>query len=161
MNESAGTEKAIRVTLLGTGTPVLDLARQHSSILVEIGEEKLLFDCGRGVTMQLARMNIPSKQINIVFITHHHYDHICDLGEFLMTSWHNGHQQPFFIYGPNGTANIVAALLGQVYARDIDFALSHDASLITKPIHERQMIKIADIFLQHCGASARQSIQNI
>lgn len=45
--------------------------------------------------------------------------------------------------------------------RDIDFALSYNARMITKPIHEKQMIKIADMFLQHCGAGARESIKNI
>jgi CheY-like chemotaxis protein len=45
--------------------------------------------------------------------------------------------------------------------RDIEFALSYNASMITKPIHDNQMIKIADIFLQHCGAGVRESIQNI
>ncbi len=141
MNGNTDTDKQVRITLLGTGTPVLDPARQHSSILIEIGEEKLLFDCGRGVTLQLTRMNIPSKQVNTVFITHHHYDHICDLGEFLMTSWHNGHHQPFFIYGPNGTANIVAALLEQVYARDINFALFTEDDVVDL----RELVQVREI----------------
>jgi CheY-like chemotaxis protein len=45
--------------------------------------------------------------------------------------------------------------------RDIDFALSYNARLITKPIHERQMMKIADIFLEHCGSTERESIQRM
>ena len=113
----------MRVTLLGTGTPILDPARQQSALLVEIGDEKLLFDTGRGVIVQLASVGIHPQQANPIFITHHHYDHICDLGEFLLTSWHSGREAPIDVYGPRGTAEIVAALFEQVYARDITFAL--------------------------------------
>ena len=113
----------MRITLLGTGTPILDPKRQASALLIEIEDEKLLFDAGRGVTTQLANAGIPPQHVNPVFITHHHYDHIGNLGEFLLTSWHNGRETPLNIYGPHGTAEIIAALLGKVYARDIAFAL--------------------------------------
>ncbi len=44
----------MRLFLLGTGTPILDLQRQATTaILIEIGSEKVLFDAGRGVTTQL------------------------------------------------------------------------------------------------------------
>lgn len=113
----------MRITLLGTGTPILESKRQASALLIEIGDEKLLFDAGRGVTTQLVNVGIPPQYVNPIFITHHHYDHIGNLGEFLLTSWHNGRETPLNVYGPHGTAEIIAALLGQVYARDIAFAL--------------------------------------
>lgn len=141
MSVKAEPEKQVRVTLLGTGTPILDASRQHSSSLIEIGEEALLFDCGRGVTSQLARAGIPSAGIHNIFITHHHYDHICDLGEFLMTSWHNGHNDSFFIFGPPGTAEIVSALFDKVFARDINFALFTEEGLTDL----RKLLKVKDI----------------
>ena len=131
----------MKIILLGTGTPILELNRQHSAVLIEIGNEKFLFDCGRGVTMQLARAGILSTRIDSIFITHHHYDHICDLGEFLMTSWHNGHDTPFFIYGPPGTSEIVGALLEKVFARDINFALFTEKD---KP-DIRKLVKVKEI----------------
>jgi ribonuclease BN (tRNA processing enzyme) len=76
---------------------------------------KLLFDAGCRVTSQMVRAGIEPQHIDAVFITHHHYDHISSLGEFLLTAWHNGREKPVTIYGPRGTAEIVAALLGQVY----------------------------------------------
>jgi ribonuclease BN (tRNA processing enzyme) len=113
----------MRITLLGTGTPILDPKRQASALLVKVGDDKLLFDAGRGVTTQLVNVGIPPRHVNPIFITHHHYDHIGNLGEFLLTSWHNGRETPLNVYGPHGTAEIVAALLEKVYARDIAFAL--------------------------------------
>lgn len=113
----------MRITLLGTGTPVLDPARQHSSLVVHIGDQKILVDAGRGVTSQMARAGIHPQDIDAVFITHHHYDHIGNLGEFLLTAWHGGRTAPLPIYGPPSTREIVNSLLNQVYARDIAFAL--------------------------------------
>ena len=41
----------MKVTLLGTGSPVPSNVRFSQSTLVEAGTEKLLFDLGRGVTI--------------------------------------------------------------------------------------------------------------
>ena len=131
----------MRITLLGTGTPMLDPSRQQSALLIEIGDEKLLFDTGRGVTAQLTRIHVPPWQVNPIFITHHHYDHICDLGEFLLTSWHNGREQPLNIYGPPGTAGIVAALFEHVYARDIAFTLFNEDDVVDI----RKLVQITEV----------------
>lgn len=120
----------MQVILLGTGTPVLDANRQQSALLVDIDGKKLLFDAGRGVTSQMARAGIQPQYIDAVFITHHHYDHISDLGEFLLTAWHNGRDTLINIFGPRGTAKIVATLLGEVFSRDIAFALFNDADAV-------------------------------
>jgi ribonuclease BN (tRNA processing enzyme) len=120
----------MRVTLLGTGTPVLDPSRQASALLIEIGNEKLLFDAGWGVMTQLVKAGVQLQQVNSIFITHHHYDHIGNLGEFLLTSWYDGREAPLTIYGPPGTDEILTALLGQVYAREITFALFYDDNLV-------------------------------
>lgn len=129
------------VHFCGTGTPELDLSRQHSSLVVECGSSRLLFDAGRGITTQLLRLGKTPMQVESVFITHHHYDHICDLGEFILANWHNGRMAPLNIYGPHGTAKIVAAWLDQIYYRDILFTLRADSDMTD--IHE--MVHVTDI----------------
>jgi ribonuclease Z len=111
------------ITLLGTGTPTLDQNRKGSSLLIEVGNEKLLFDAGRCVTTQLLKAGIQPQSVNPIFITHHHFDHIGNLGELLLTMWHNERTSQIDIFGPNGTSEIIAALFGQVFKRDIAFAL--------------------------------------
>ncbi len=113
----------VQVVLLGTGTPILDAKRQQSALLVQLSDQGLLFDAGRGVTSQMARMGLRPAQVSYIFVTHHHYDHISDLGEFLMTAWNNGREDPVTIYGPPGTASIVAAFFERIFARDIAFSL--------------------------------------
>ena len=120
----------MRIILLGTGTPLLELKRQASALLIETGDVKLLFDAGRGVTTQLVSAGVYPQQVDCIFITHHHHDHIGNLGEFLLSAWHNGRESPLNLYGPPGTAEIVAALFDQVYARDIAFALFNEQGLV-------------------------------
>ena len=131
----------MHITLLGTGTPVVDPKRQQSALLVDINDEKLLFDAGRGVTSQMARAGIAPQQVGSVFITHHHYDHICDLGEFLLTAWHSGRATPLNVYGPHGTTQMVAALLNQVYALDIAFALFN----VADAVDIRDLVQVTEV----------------
>ena len=120
----------MQIILLGTGTPILDAARHQSALLVDIDGEKILFDAGCAVTSQMAKADVEPRLVDAVFITHHHYDHISGLGEFLLTAWYNGRETPIILYGPQGTARIVTALFEEVYARDIAFTLFNDADTI-------------------------------
>ena len=45
-----------KVTLLGTGTPIPDPDRFGPSTLVEAGNQKLLFDAGRGVPIRVRQI---------------------------------------------------------------------------------------------------------
>ena len=47
-----GRRQHMKVTLLGTGTPILDIHRFGMSTLVEAGGQQLLFDAGRGVAIR-------------------------------------------------------------------------------------------------------------
>ena len=111
----------MRLYFCGTGTLAFDLSRQHASLVVEHNSTRLLFDAGRGVTTQLLKLGLSPLQIDALFITHHHYDHICDMGEFIMANWHNGRVDPFFIFGPPETNRIVTVLMDEVFSRDIKF----------------------------------------
>ena len=109
------TAQAIRVTLLGTGTPSPRPDRFGPSILVEAGDQKLLFDCGRGVPIRLAQLHVPMGQLTAVFLTHLHSDHVVGLPDLWLTGWlanpQFGHRtQPMRLYGPRGTAAMVSAL---------------------------------------------------
>ncbi|GAA4159021.1 hypothetical protein GCM10023069_01620 [Shinella granuli] len=58
--------------------------------MAEVNGRRLLFDVGRGTLSSLARMNIPITAIDRVFITHHHYDHIGELAELIISGWTEG-----------------------------------------------------------------------
>ena len=117
---------AMQVTLLGTGTPTPDPQRQGPATLVRVGERPLLFDAGRGVVLQLLHAGVTLADVDTVFITHHHYDHIGELADLLITTWMErsripGAARPVRIVGPPGTRAIVEALFSQVYEKDLTF----------------------------------------
>ncbi len=111
----------MKLTLLGTGGPRPDPRRHGAAAVLQIGDEYLLFDTGRGVVLQLVATGVPLERVSPIFLTHHHYDHIGDLADVILTSWLLGRQQPLQLFGPPGTKAIVTALLEQVYDRDITF----------------------------------------
>ena len=118
----------MKITLLGTGTPT-NLTRFQAGVIVEIGNDILLFDAGRGTVHQMYQAGIEINRVNPVFITHHHFDHINDLFDVIISSAMRGRKQDLSIYGPTGTKRIVSALLEQVYAQDIRFRMEEDKGI--------------------------------
>jgi len=80
----------MRVTLLGTGTPFPNAQRFGSAILVEAGGKKLLFDCGRGVVIRLAQTGVNPKDIDGLFLTHLHSDHVVGVPDLWLSGWFLG-----------------------------------------------------------------------
>ncbi len=109
----------MKVILLGTGGPRPDPRRMATTTLIRHGDENILFDAGRGVTVQLVKAGVPLAAVNPVFITHHHFDHIGDLYDVMLATWMGGRQGPLQIYGPPDTERLVNTLLTQVYDKDI------------------------------------------
>ena len=124
----------MKLTLLGTGGPIPDPARHGSAALLEVGGARLLFDAGRGVVLQLTRAGIPVEDVGPVFLTHHHYDHIGDLADVILTGWLQGRRRPLRVVGPPGTEPIVAALVDRVYDRDIAFRSQGEHAIDWAPI---------------------------
>ena len=112
----------IRVTLLGTGSPEPSIQRFGPATLVEAGDARFLFDAGRGASQRLWQLAIPLGQVDGVFLTHLHSDHVVGLPDV----WLSGFQRtlfgrrasPLVVWGPSGTAAMVLALR-QAFAEDV------------------------------------------
>jgi ribonuclease Z len=117
----AQTPLDMRVTLLGTGNPLPSPQRFGPATLVEAGQEKLLFDCGRGCPIRLFQRNTPLRDVKL-FITHHHSDHTTGIPDLWLTGWLPApwakRDSPFTVIGPEGTKNLMAHL-EQGYSPDI------------------------------------------
>ena len=70
----------MKLTLLGTGGPIPDPTRHGSAVALEIGERAPPVRCRPRRRPPACPRRIPVEQVHPVFITHHHYDHIGDLG---------------------------------------------------------------------------------
>jgi len=111
-----------KVTLLGTSTPNPLPDRFGPSTLVELGSEKLLFDCGRGATIRLWQLKIPLGTVKL-FITHLHSDHTVGIPDLWLTGFaplpYGRRNTPFEVWGPRGTAEMMS-YLEKAYEADIE-----------------------------------------
>jgi ribonuclease Z len=111
-----------RVTLLGTGAPPPVLDRFGPSTLVEVGGMKFLFDAGRGALQRLYQLEIPFGEIDGMFLTHHHSDHVVGFTDLWLTGWigrpWGKRTRPLKIWGPVGTDQM-AEHLPLAFATDI------------------------------------------
>ena len=93
----------MELRLLGTGCPSVDYKRFGSANIVSTRHSKILVDCGSGVTQRLNEANISSANIDALFLTHLHSDHVVDLYQLIISSWHSYRVNPWKIFGPKGS----------------------------------------------------------
>jgi ribonuclease Z len=100
----------IKITILGSGTPRVNIDRFSQSILVEHKNDKFLFDAGRGALLRLNQSNIFPHEIDNIFFTHLHSDHILGFSDILMTGWIYHRQSALNVFGPKGTRTLLIVL---------------------------------------------------
>jgi ribonuclease Z len=122
------------IVLLGTGGPRPDVARGATSLLIQAGDDNILIDAGRGVVRQLAGLGVNPARINPLLITHHHYDHIGELHDVILSSWLLGRTEPLRLFGPPETRRIVDTLLHRVYDKDIEFRVHESLNTPWQPV---------------------------
>lgn len=114
----AAEDAKLVVTLLGTGDPIPSPTRNGPAILIQAGGLNLMIDAGRGNTVRLRQAGLWPGQIDAVFITHFHSDHLNGLAD-LVTLGYIGRQnvrrrQPLQIVGPIGMKRIAEALRASI-----------------------------------------------
>ena len=106
--------QTLNVTLLGTGDPIPRTDRFGPSTLVEAGEHRMLFDAGRGTAQRLGQLGISLGDIDELFITHFHHDHLIGITDVWMTGWlpnpFGRRSSPWRVWGPTGTQSILEGL---------------------------------------------------
>ncbi|MEW6037631.1 MAG: guanitoxin biosynthesis MBL fold metallo-hydrolase GntH [Pseudomonadota bacterium] len=102
-----GTEELapdeMRIIACGTGSPQARLKQAAACFLVQLGNgDNLIFDMGAGSNERLVSLDIPTDQLDKVFIGHLHLDHVGDLPNFYFTRSVNNGTTPVRVWGPSG-----------------------------------------------------------
>ena len=101
----------MELTLLGTGCPKVDYKRFGPANLISTKMTKILVDCGSGITQRLDQIKISTADIDALFLTHLHSDHVIDLYQLIISSWHSYRTKPWKVYGPKGTKKFVSKIM--------------------------------------------------
>ena len=93
-----------RVVLLGVkgGPSIRAKGAMPTSSLLELDGQRIVIDCGLGVTRGLVEAGVDLKTLQTIVITHLHSDHILELGGLVHTAWVTGLRTLVHIYGPPG-----------------------------------------------------------
>ncbi len=113
----------ITVVTCGTGSP-FPSERAQSCLAVFVNGKFLLFDAGDRAQNSIENLNLPVTDIETIFLTHFHSDHIADLGEVISRSWILGRTQPIAIYGGQEVEQVVNGF-NLVYAADEIYRVEH------------------------------------
>ncbi len=126
----------MRITTLGTGSPLPDPNRAGAATLVQAGGHTLLVDCGRGVLMRLAAAGVGPGMLSAVLLTHLHSDHVTDFNDVVTTHWIGTFAPtPLRVIGPPGTRAFVDATLAML-GEDVGYRLAHHEDLSWRPVVE-------------------------
>jgi ribonuclease Z len=120
------------VIFLGTAGSAPTARRSPSATLVRRGGERLLFDCGEGTQRQLLRSDVGLVDLEEIFFTHFHADHVLGLPGMLKTFALRGRDVPLVLYGPRGLESLYRTLqpvIGRLTFEVAIVELAADASL--------------------------------
>ena len=110
---------AVRVVMLGTGTPRPDPDRSGPATAIIVNETPYLVDFGPGVVRRataayekgLTAIGFGGVNIKTAFLTHMHADHTLGYPDLILTPWIMGRHEPLVVYGPKGLATMTEHVL--------------------------------------------------
>ncbi len=103
--------------------------RAGPGALVEVDPDiKLQFDCGRATTLRLTEAGVKLPDIDAVFLTHHHSDHMVGLPDLAMSHWleqWGDNVSPLEVVAPIGPAADYAASALDVWQGEMTIRAAH------------------------------------
>ena len=106
------SEGSSRLVLLGTaGGPTPKVERSAPAHAVVVNDDIYLVDAGNGVGRQLVRAGLDIDRLRVVAVTHHHSDHVADVGTVVLLAWGTGLTSAVRLIGPKPLRNMIDSYL--------------------------------------------------
>lgn len=118
-------EDGLHVVLCGAGGPLPDPERTGPCAAVIAGKSLFIVDAGTGAARNIGTSGLGPGNVEAVFLTHFHSDHIDGLGELATLRWaQGGHKAPLPVVGPAGVGEITGGF-NRAYAFDQRYRTAH------------------------------------
>ena len=95
------------VTILGNNSAVPAYNRHPTAQIITIHDQLILFDCGEGTQMQIAKYKIKWGKIKYIFISHLHGDHYFGLIAIITSMYLLGRKDTLYVYGSAALKEII------------------------------------------------------
>jgi ribonuclease Z len=143
------------LVFLGTAGSMPTAQRAPAALLVRRGGDRLLFDCAEGTQRQLLRSAVGLPELEEVFVTHFHADHVLGLPGMLKTFALRGRELPLTVYGPRGLNELLGSLKRVVGRLTYDVRL---LELTPGDVLERDGFRLATFGVAHGVAALGWSL---
>ncbi|HUN98082.1 MAG TPA: ribonuclease Z [Bradyrhizobium sp.] len=103
------------LTFLGTSASVPSAERNHPSLLVEAGDQRILVDCGEGTQRQLLHSGRGFRRLDRLLLTHAHLDHVLGIPGLFSTLRLRQSADLMTIHGGAGTLEVIVRMLAGLW----------------------------------------------
>jgi ribonuclease Z len=123
----------LHVGLCGTGSPLPNADRAGACTVIIAGKRIFVVDAGEGGARNIQLMGIPPGQIERLFLTHFHSDHIDGLGPMMLLRWTGASAKtPLLVHGPAGVEGVIGGF-NAAYTADNGYRVAHHGADIVPP----------------------------
>lgn len=140
-----------QVVLMGTkgGPAIRPGSSMPTSNLLILNNQRIVVDCGLGVTKGLVDQGMQLRDLSLIVITHMHSDHYLELGPLIHTAWTAGLKSKVVVYGPTELAAYWDGFIGSMKA-DIDLRIADEGRPDLRELLEVRVIDAGTV-LEHHG----------
>lgn len=116
-----------RLVTLGVkgGPSIRARGAMPTSSLLELDGRRIVVDAGLGVTRGLVEAGVSLRDLDLIFVTHLHSDHVLELGGLVHTAWVTGLRGRVRVFGPPGLGALWQGFLAMM-AEDIHLRVVDD-----------------------------------
>lgn len=123
----------------GDGAPCDD--RNHASFLYQLDKTTILVDCGESVDRSYKSRGMSYDQIDAIFLSHLHSDHVGGFFMFMQGMWLERRRRPLKVYLPGKAIKSLRQMLDTVFL--FDEALPFRLKLL--PLESGQPIRVREV----------------
>lgn len=148
----------MRITFLGTSHGNHTYCRYNSSTLLQVGDRDYLIDCGEPVAGTLVRSGIGFSQLQALFVTHLHSDHVGGLAALTnMLPKLGGRDGEVYFYLPEEGLQTIAAYLKTLYLSPEE----RQPRMLLQPVrpglvHEDEALRVTAVLNAHLAGAVDQ-----
>lgn len=118
--QTTADQSKLSAVILGSGSPQYNPDRAGPSVLITYGDTKIIVDTGNGAQASLNEANVPIRDLDGLFFTHHHLDHNEEFIPIFIRSLLGGNA--FQLAGPAPMTAMAESTL-TLYKNDIEYRM--------------------------------------